>query len=437
VSTEDKTLLNSLLVKIQNKKAVICVIGLGRVGLPLTSVLANSGFNVLGIDVNEEKIELIKKSVCPFYDPLLEEDLKKSVSSGRLTVSKTISDNVDVIFLTVGTPASMEGSVDYSQLYAAIDEICSGNIFGKLIIFRSTLPPKTTEEIIIPMLEKKTGIKCGKDFALAVCPERILEGKAIKEIYDLPEIIGGVNKISSELAKEVFLAINNKKEILFISPTGAELAKLFTNIYRYNIFALANEFAVWSELYGVDGTEVIKVANHNYDRCNIPIPGFAGGPCLSKDSTFLANNTAFASIVSAAWKLNESIPTHIVNNLKKIMGSLFDKKITVLGIAFKGGSDDIRNSPSVKLVGILKTTGAKISIHDPHVKDTEKLEKVLDSPELIIIATNHKEFIENKELIRQSKPKLIYDVWGLFNQKDFPDSKYLKFGQNIEDQSNM
>ena len=428
----NKIPLNLLIDKIRDEQAVFVVVGLGRVGLPLSSVLANSGFNVIGIDVDENKLESIRNSKCPFFDPPLQESLEKSISSGRLTVSKTLQDKVDVIFLTVGTPSSMEGSVDYSQLYTAIDEICSINLLQKLIILRSTLPPKTTEDIIIPLLENKTNLKCGKDFALAVCPERILEGKAIKEIYDLPEIIGGVNEISNKIAKEVFLKINNKKEILFTTPTGAELAKLFTNIYRYNIFALANEFAVWSEYYGVDGTEIIKIANHNYERCNIPIPGFAGGPCLSKDSTFLANNIAFASIISAAWKLNESIPVHVVNNLKKLSGNLFGKKIAVLGIAFKKGSDDLRNSPSVKLVDILKTTGAQIHIHDPHVKNTEALEQVLISPDIVIIATNHKEFNNIKEQIKNSQPKLIYDVWGLFSQNDFPNSKYIKFGQGIE-----
>ena len=428
----NKIPLNLLIDKIRDEQAVFVVVGLGRVGLPLSSVLANSGFNVIGIDVDENKLESIRNSKCPFFDPPLQESLEKSISSGRLTVSKTLQDKVDVIFLTVGTPSSMEGSVDYSQLYTAIDEICSINLLQKLIILRSTLPPKTTEDIIIPLLENKTNLKCGKDFALAVCPERILEGKAIKEIYDLPEIIGGVNEISNKIAKEVFLKINNKKEILFTTPTGAELAKLFTNIYRYNIFALANEFAVWSEYYGVDGTEIIKIANHNYERCNIPIPGFAGGPCLSKDSTFLANNIAFASIISAAWKLNESIPVHVVNNLKKLSGNLFGKKIAVLGIAFKKGSDDLRNSPSVKLVDILKTTGAQIHIHDPHVKNTEALEQVLISPDIVIIATNHKEFSNIKEQIKNSQPKLIYDVWGLFSQNDFPNSKYIKFGQGIE-----
>jgi len=424
--------LNLLLDKIKQKKAIISVIGLGRVGLPLLSVLANAGFKVLGVDIDEKKLNSIKNSICPFFDPPLQEDLKKSVSSGNLIVSNKILNNkVDVIIVTVGTPTSIEGSVDYSQLYAAMNEVCSINLSGKLIILRSTLPPKTTQDIIIPLLENKTNLKCGNDFALAVCPERILEGKAIKEIHDLPEIIGGINEISNKLAAEVFLGINNTKDILFTSTTGAELAKLFTNIYRYNIFALANEFALWAEHYGVDGNEIIKIANYNYERCNIPIPGFAGGPCLSKDSTFLANDIAFASIVSAAWKLNESIPQHIVNNLKILLGNLFGKKITVLGISFKAGSDDLRNSPSLKLVEILKNTGAQVRVHDPFVKNTEDIQSVLQSPDLIIIATNHNNFKNYIEIINKCNPKIIYDVWGMFKKDDFPKSNYIKFGQSI------
>lgn len=424
--------LNSLLDKIQQKKAIISIIGLGRVGLPLSSVLANSGFHVLGIDVDEKRLNSIRNSICPFFDPPLEEDLKKSVISGNLTVFNKITDaSVDVIILTVGTPTSQEGSVDHSQLYTALNEVCSIDLSGKIIILRSTLPPKTTQDIIIPFLEHKTNLKCGENFALAVCPERILEGKAIKEIYDLPEIVGGINEISNKIAQEIFLGINSKKDILFTSPTGAELAKLFTNIYRYNIFALANEFAIWAEHYGVDGNEIIKIANHNYDRCNIPLPGFAGGPCLSKDSTFLANNIPFASIVSASWKLNESIPQHIVENLKKLVGNLFDKKITVLGISFKAGSDDLRNSPSVKLVEILTSSGANISIHDPFVKNTETIENALYSSEIVVIATNHSKFKDHIELINKASPSLIYDVWGMYKKTDFPNIKYIKFGESF------
>jgi UDP-N-acetyl-D-mannosaminuronic acid dehydrogenase len=194
---------------------------------------------------------------------------------------------------------------------------------------------------------------------------------------------------------------------------------------------LANEFAIWAEHYGVDGGQIIKIANHNYDRCNIPIPGFAGGPCLSKDSTFLANNIPFASIVSAAWKLNESIPQHIVENLKKITGGLFGKKITVLGISFKSGSDDLRNSPSVKLVDILTNAGAIVTTHDPFVKDTVDIQTALESPELVIIATNHSNFREHIQIINEAKPSMVYDVWGMFKKEDFQNCKYIKFGESF------
>ena len=260
--------LEDLLIKTKNRDTIIAVIGLGRVGLPLASVLANSGFKISGIDANQSRLVSIKQGVCPFYDPPLQENLEKAISSGNVSVVKNISESnlPDIIFFTVGTPSSGEGTVDYSQLYGALEEISNINIKDKMIILRSTMPPKTTEDIIIPYLEDKSSLKCGIDFGLAVCPERILEGKAVKELFELPEIIGGISKTSTEIAKEVFLAINPNKEILITTLTGAELAKLFTNIYRYTTFALANEFAVWSEMYGVDGSEIIKLANHNYDR---------------------------------------------------------------------------------------------------------------------------------------------------------------------------
>jgi UDP-N-acetyl-D-mannosaminuronic acid dehydrogenase len=424
--------LEDLLVKTKNRDTIIAVIGLGRVGLPLASVLANSGFKISGVDANQSRLESIKKGVCPFYDPPLQKNLEKAISSGNVSVVKNISESnlPDIIFFTVGTPNSGEGIVDYSQLYGALEEISNINIKDKMIILRSTMPPKTTEDIIIPYLEDKSSLKCGIDFGLAVCPERILEGKAVKELFELPEIIGGINDVSTEIAKEIFLAINPNKEILITTLTGGELAKLFTNIYRYTTFALANEFAIWSEMYGVDGSEIIKLANYNYDRCNIPMPGFAGGPCLSKDGTFLDQNTTFTSIVSTAWKLNESIPQHIINNIKKIGGNLFNKKITVLGLSFKSGSDDLRNSPSVKLTEILKSTGANILIHDPYVKSTSSLDESLKESDIVIIATNHKEFKNIKDKINNSNAKIIYDVWSMYQEKDFPHSKYLRLGKS-------
>lgn len=426
--------LELLTEKIRNKNAIICVVGLGRVGLPLATVFATKGLKVKGIEINKDIVESIKRSKCPFYDPPIQENLEKAIKLDNLQVEENltkINDSIDVIIITVGTPVTTENSVDYSQLYSALNEICEINLDGKMIILRSTMPPKTTKDVIIPFLENKTSLKAGIDFAVAVCPERILEGRTIKEIFELPEIIGGIDETSNKIATGLFQVINPDKDFSYTSTSGAELAKLFTNIYRYISFALSNEFAIWAEIYGLDATNLINIANYKYDRSNVPIPGFVGGPCLSKDGTLLDSNTTFSSIVSAAWKLNESIPQHIINNIKKISGNLFNKKIAVLGLSFKAGSDDLRSSPSVKLVEILKASGASVQVHDPNVKTTLSLSESLNSSEIIIVATNHKEFKEIVPEINQSGAKFLYDVWSMFNDKDFPKMKYFRFGRGF------
>ena len=423
-----------LINKIIEKKSIVGILGLGRVGLPLATVFATKGIKVKGIEVNPKMVESIKNSKCPFHDPPLQENLEKAIKLNNLQIIENINEtdnDIDIFIITVGTPVTADNSVDYSQLFSALEEICKINLKEKMIIFRSTMPPKTTVDIIIPLIENKTGLIAGKDFAIGVCPERILEGKAIKEIFELPEIIGGINKDSDKIATQLFRTINPEKEFSYTSPSGAELAKLFTNIYRYISFALSNEFAIWAEIYGLDATKLINIANYKYERSNVPVPGFVGGPCLSKDGTFLDNNTTFSSIVSAAWKLNESIPRHIVNNIKKISGNLFSKKIAVLGLSFKSGSDDLRSSPSVKLVELLKGLGSTVQIHDPHVKSTLSLSEALNSADIVIVATNHKEFKENIVEINQSGANIIYDVWSMFDDINFPEMKYFRFGRGF------
>jgi UDP-N-acetyl-D-mannosaminuronic acid dehydrogenase len=423
-----------LINRIIEKKSIVGILGLGRVGLPLATVFATKGIKVKGIEVNHKMVESIKNSKCPFHDPPLQENLDIAIKLNNLQIIENINEkdnDIDIFIITVGTPVTPDNSVDYSQLFSALEEICKINLKEKMVIFRSTMPPKTTVDIIIPLIENKTGLIAGKDFAIGVCPERILEGKAIKEIFELPEIIGGINKDSDKIATQLFRTINPEKEFSYTSPSGAELAKLFTNIYRYISFALSNEFAIWAEIYGLDATKLINIANYKYERSNVPIPGFVGGPCLSKDGTFLDNNTTFSSIVSAAWKLNESIPMHIINNIKRVSGNLFNKKIAVLGLSFKSGSDDLRSSPSVKLVELLKGLGARVQVHDPHVKNTLSLFEALNTTDIVIVATNHKEFKENIVKINQCGANIIYDVWSMFDDIDFPEMKYFRFGRGF------
>jgi UDP-N-acetyl-D-mannosaminuronic acid dehydrogenase len=423
--------LEDLRQVVKERTVVVCVVGLGRVGLPLAVAFAYAGLKVVGIDTSKERVQSIRLGKSPFYDPLLQEKLARVANSQNFAVYDDINDDVDkvnAIILTVGTPMSANNRVDYNQLYSALQEITRINIKSKALIIRSTIPPRTMVDIIQPFLENKTGLKAGVDFALSVCPERILEGRAMIELYELPEIVGGVNVISSEITGELFRSINPEKEIMYTTPTAAELAKLFTNIYRYIMFALSNEFAIWAERYGEDAREIIKLANYNYPRSNIPIPGFAGGPCLTKDGIFLDSNTTFSSIVSTAWKLNESIPQHVVNSIKEVLGNLFDKRIAVLGLSFKANSDDVRDSPSAKLVEILRANGANVLVYDPYVPGIMPIEEVLNSPEIVILATNHRDFKDLAKKIDSSGCKYVYDVWGMFKRSDFANAVYLGLG---------
>ncbi len=426
-------MLVNLPEKIRNGGAVVSVLGLGRIGLPLSIVLARSGLNVIGVDIDERKLSIIRSGRVPFLYPEIQDWLKKVLNSETFTVSnlsrKTIEKS-DVIILTVGTPTKTQYELDYSQLHRALNEVCEVNMKDKALIIRSTAAPGTLVNIILPLLTIRTGLKPGVDFALAACPERILEGKAHIELYELPEIIGGINEISTCIAREIFLKINHRKTILETSPTGAELAKLFTNIYRYANFALANEFAIWAENYGEDAHDIIGIANEGYARSNIPRPGFTGGPCLGKDGFLLDNNTTFSSIVSMTWKLNEAIPQHIVTSLMDYLGPLFGMKIAILGLAFKADSDDTRLSPSVKLAEILKSYGANVQAHDPNIESTESLEDVLDNPKVVILATNHSAFRNLTKMIDNSGCDIIYDVWGMYKSEDFIKARYKRFGRS-------
>jgi len=424
--------LSDLVERVRSGRATICVLGLGRIGLPLGVVLANSGFSVVGVDIDRGRVAKVSEGRAPFKEEGLEAALRKALGSGRFEATADSRGGVaraDVVMVTVGTPLAPQLLADYSQLHAALEEVLSEGISMKAIGLRSTLFPGTVDNIVIPYLEGRSGLKAGEDFALAMIPERILEGKAIEELYSLPEIVGGVNDVSNAIFGELFRRINPRKAILHTSPRGAELAKLFTNIYRYVNFALANEFAIWAEMYGEDAHEIIEIANYEYPRGRIPRPGLAGGPCLGKDGLLLDNNTTFSSIVSIAWKLNEAVPQYIVESIRRRVGRLYGRRVAVLGLAFKAGSDDTRLSPSVKLVEILKGHGAEVLVHDPYLADTMALDEVLRDPEIVVVSVNHPGFDRLAERIDESGCGLVYDVWGIFDPADFKRASYMRFGR--------
>jgi nucleotide sugar dehydrogenase len=432
--------LRELLSRVVNKDFRLVIVGLGRVGLPLAVSFALVGIKTVGVDVNEELVKLINEGKAPFYEEGLGEALKTAVGGGYLSAINDV-DNVidygDVFIIAVGTPLTENNYPDYTQLISALKPLAKSKLRGKMVIIRSTIAPGTLENVVKPLLEE-SGLRAGVDFGLAVVPERIAEGKALYEIRALPEIIGGINEISSQIAAALFRHLNPNKKLIITRPIVAELAKLFLNVYRYVNFALANEFALIAEQYGADAKEVIRVANEDYPRGGIPMPGFSGGPCLSKDGYYLLQKNIFPEFIMMAWRLNEYLPQYVANRVVEVMRKLgldiFKVNIGVLGLAYKRDIDDVRYSPAKKLVEHLEKLGLRVLVHDPYIKGTLPLEEVLEKSHVIIIAVNHSQFMNIEETINRYKNvALVYDVWGIINKEKLrKDIKYLAFGALYE-----
>jgi UDP-N-acetyl-D-mannosaminuronic acid dehydrogenase len=319
----------------------------------------------------------------------------------------------DIIFLTLGTPVDGFLNPDYSQLDSAIDSLMPFFREGQLLSLRSTISPGTTE-YLKEYIESKSNLKIGENFFLVFCPERIAQGYAITETKVLPEIVGGIDKKSTEKLMEFFKEVG--KEAYATTAINAELLKLFNNMNRYINFAIANEFMVLSENWGGDIHEIIRLANKNYPRGGLKLPGFTAGPCLFKDGFFLTSGTPFPDLITAAWTINESMPGYLVNRVKKMM-PLKNKKCLILGMSFKANNDDQRASLSHKLRKALKKEMANVAIHDVHTHE-EKFENLLKDSDIVFLAAPHDEY--RKEIdyykLHLKQDATMVDIWNVFNQ---------------------
>ena len=427
----------ALFQRIRTRKFNMAVLGLGRVGLPLASIFASKGVKVIGVDNDMNRVHEVNSGAVPFADKGLAEYLQLAIRNKKLkaTNDARMLRRSDVIIISVGTPITADLRPDYGQLYSALRSITANLMRGTLIVLRSTVPPMATENIVLSFIESNTGYSLGKGFWQATCPERILEGHAIEELFEIPDIIGCSDKESAMLTAELFKIIKPKKKLLITSPRIAELAKLFSNVYRYVNFAIANEFGLMAEEFGVDAYEAIRIANEDYKRGGIPLPGPAGGPCLYKDGYFLTEGIPFSDITKTAWHINEAIPSHIVFKIKRVMRKpLHDVKICVLGMAYKADSDDTRYSPAMKLIGCLRGEGAQVQTHDPHIANTLSLESACHDAEIVILAVNHSEFrrLDLRKIARLAKKGcLMVDCWGMINPRAAEKCRiqYLGFGR--------
>lgn len=397
----------------------ISVVGVGRVGLPLALFLANENHQVFGIGRNQTKIENLNKKIMPFMEKGADKLLKKYTGKNLLfTTDYQVIKKSEIIILTLGTPVDENMNPVLDQIDASIDEMIPFFKNNQLIILRSTISPRTTD-YVKEKIETKSKFKIGKNIFLAFCPERIAEGNSIVETREIPQIIGGIDKISGQKAKDFFTGMGIK--CVVSDAVSAELGKLFTNMYRYISFAMANEFMVIAENYNRSIHEITDLVNKDYKRGGLVLPGLTGGPCLFKDGFFLINDNPYLDLITASWKINEALPLFILKKLHERV-VLRHKKIALLGLAFKPEIDDIRESLSFKIRKALLREHAQLVLHDPYVKDYKPqevlhdLKKALQGAQIVIIATRHKEYEQKKkEIIKYlDKNTYICDIWNIF-----------------------
>lgn len=432
----------------------VCILGLGFVGLTLATVMADVGFQVTGIEIRDELLDLIASGNAHFFEPGLSLRLQKVLSSKNLQVQKKLSssDQSTVYIITAGTPLDENKNIILGNIQKISKDIANCLKDGDLVILRSTVKLGTTRSIVLPILQES-----GKNFQIAFCPERTVEGQAMAELRYLPQIIGADTLDTGVRAAQLFQ---------FITPTvvrvnnleTAEMIKLIDNTKRDVIFGFSNEVAHLCDVAGLSADEVINAGRFGYSRTDLPTPGPVGGPCLSKDSHILVQSMmeygVVPEIIKAARNVNEEQSTLVVEFLKNFLCSLknFPKKpiVSLLGIAFKGrpATDDVRGSSAKSILQDLKTVlpNAEFWGYDPVVKfdaiaefglkPHKEAEDAFKGANLVLILNNHPFFssipIETWTL-KMAKPAVVYDFWNNFRNESLclPDGvQYIALGSH-------
>jgi UDP-N-acetyl-D-mannosaminuronic acid dehydrogenase len=384
---------------------VVVLGGGGHVGLPLSLAFAKAGLRVGVYDTNQDTVDTIAAGTMPFLETGADDLLREVLPTGRLQLGSdgsmiTRSDRLVVI---IGTPVDEFLAPSMTIFEKAVDQIAPHLRDGALVALRSTVYPGTTAYVAKHLADR------GCTVDVAFCPERIAEGHALTELYSLPQIIGADDDRAAERATDLFGRLASKT--IRTSTKEAELAKLFTNTWRYMKFAVANQFFTIAHAAGVDYDNVLRAIREDYPRAaDLPAPGFAAGPCLFKDTMQLAAFTAdHFPLGQAAMQVNEGLPAYIVSALQRRYGGLNGKTVGILGMAFKAESDDPRASLSYKLRKLLSWAGARVICTDPYVKDDrlETLECVLKESDVLVLGAPHKPY---RNL--QVGGKDVVDVWG-------------------------
>ncbi|WP_461435947.1 nucleotide sugar dehydrogenase [Methanosphaera sp.] len=410
----------------------IGIFGLGHIGLPTAAILANNNIHVLGADVNENTVNNINQGICNFEEPGLNSLVKDAVKNNYLSATtdlEYVANTCDIIIVIVPTPIFENKKADLTYVISACESIKKGLKKGNLVIIESTVPPETGINVIKPLLEE-SGLICGEDFYLSYSPERALPNNTIYEMTHNARIIGGFNEKSADLTAQLYSYITQGEIIKVKNITSAEMVKLMENTYRDVNIALSNELAKICEKINVNANEVINAANY-HPRVNLHTPGpGVGGHCIPIDPYFLIEIAEkygeTAKLISDSRLINDSMPDHVLSILSKFNDGI--STVSVLGIAYKGNVDDVRETPSKKLIELLIKNGYRVVANDPIVKkeviETFNLDSVSYEDSLksdcIIIMTDHDMYKELKP--EQVKDKLVISTKPILDSDKFRES---------------
>ena len=405
----------------------ICVLGLGYIGLPTASTFATHGLRVVGVDVNPHVIETLRRGHIHIHEPGLQTVVEAALRSGNLRVSPR-PEEADAFLIAVPTPffedqhGEYEGRTyrlaDMRAVVAATEAILPHLRRGNLVVLESTSPPRTTVDLVKPILER-SGLEAGTDFYLCYSPERVLPGQILREMIENARVLGGITPESARAGRDLY-ATFVKGEIVETDATTAEMVKLMENTTRDVNIAIANEFARLAEKFGVDVWEAIRLANL-HPRINILSPGpGVGGHCISVDPWFLVETAPeLTPLIYHARQVNDEQPHFVVEKVRQALGSLDGKQIAALGLAYKPDVDDLRESPATEVVHLLQAEGARVTAWEPFKPQAEikgvhmaaSLESALQEADAILLLVRHSQFVQLRpaEIAAKTRARVVID----------------------------
>lgn len=401
---------NNLLQKIKNKLAIVAVIGLGYVGLPLAVEKAKAGYRTIGFDIQESKVRMVNEG-HNYIGDVVSEELEDLVKKGTLSATTDFSIVKDVDFIAICVPTPLDEYQQPNISYVKNSAIAISKYLkrGTIVVLESTTYPGTTEELLLPILEEGSGLKCGEDFFLAYSPERVDPGNKLYKTKNTPKVVGGVGKDSTEIAAAMYNSVLDSSVHEVSSSKVAELEKILENTYRNVNIALANEMAIICEKMGISVWEVIDAAKTKPYGFQAFYPGSGvGGHCIPFDPYYLAWKVReydyHTKLIETSGIINDSMSYYVIERVTKILNrykkSLNGSKTLILGVAYKQDIDDYRESPALKVIEGLEKEGCIVDFYDPYIetykfkgksKDglKELNKEVLQNVDLTVITTAH------------------------------------------------